>query len=157
MSNIISSQIEVHKEFGGVVPELAARSHIEKIDLIVKKAIDKSGRSILASPEPAITSFTPKVSTSDKRDKGKKIPVINKSDLNLEDELSDKLLDLVRRRSRTQQVREIGKLGVLKNERNAICHICKKRVPMGYVFACSVNNHVYCDLHVRVRRAFFVE
>ena len=46
LSNIISSQIEVHKEFGGVVPELAARSHIEKIDLIVKKAIDKSGRSI---------------------------------------------------------------------------------------------------------------
>ena len=32
LSNIVSSQIEVHKEFGGVVPELAARSHIEKID-----------------------------------------------------------------------------------------------------------------------------
>ncbi len=46
LSNIISSQVEVHKEFGGVVPELAARSHIEKIDWIVKKAIDKSGRKI---------------------------------------------------------------------------------------------------------------
>ncbi len=46
LSNIISSQIDVHKEFGGVVPELAARSHIEKIDWIVKKAIDKSGRSV---------------------------------------------------------------------------------------------------------------
>ncbi len=43
LSNIVSSQINVHKEFGGVVPELAARSHIEKIDLIVKKAIDESG------------------------------------------------------------------------------------------------------------------
>ena len=43
LSNIISSQIDVHKEFGGVVPELAARSHIEKIDLITKKAIDESG------------------------------------------------------------------------------------------------------------------
>ena len=43
LSNIVSSQINVHKEFGGVVPELAARSHVEKIDLIVKKAIDKSG------------------------------------------------------------------------------------------------------------------
>ncbi len=43
LSNIVSSQIDVHKEFGGVVPELAARSHIEKIDLITKKAIDKSG------------------------------------------------------------------------------------------------------------------
>ncbi len=37
LSNIISSQIEIHKEFGGVVPELAARSHLEKIDWIVKK------------------------------------------------------------------------------------------------------------------------
>ena len=42
LSNIISSQIDVHKEFGGVVPELAARSHIEKIDLITKKAIEES-------------------------------------------------------------------------------------------------------------------
>ena len=46
LSNIISSQVEVHKKFGGVVPELAARSHIEKIDWIVKKAIDESGRKI---------------------------------------------------------------------------------------------------------------
>ena len=46
LSNIISSQVEIHKEFGGVVPELAARSHVEKIDWIVKKAIDKSGRKI---------------------------------------------------------------------------------------------------------------
>ena len=43
LSNIVSSQIDVHKEFGGVVPELAARSHIEKIDLITKRAIDESG------------------------------------------------------------------------------------------------------------------
>ena len=43
LSSIISSQIDIHKEFGGVVPELAARSHIEKIDLITKKAIDESG------------------------------------------------------------------------------------------------------------------
>ena len=46
LSNIISSQIEIHKKFGGVVPELAARSHIEKIDWIVNKAIYESGRSI---------------------------------------------------------------------------------------------------------------
>ena len=43
LSNIVSSQVDVHKEFGGVVPELAARSHIEKIDSIAKKAIDESG------------------------------------------------------------------------------------------------------------------
>jgi len=46
LSNVISSQIDVHKEFGGVVPELAARSHIEKIDRIVQKAIDDSGAKI---------------------------------------------------------------------------------------------------------------
>ena len=46
LSNIISSQVDVHKEFGGVVPELAARSHVEKIDLIVQKAIIESGRKI---------------------------------------------------------------------------------------------------------------
>ena len=46
LSNIVSSQIEIHKEFGGVVPELAARSHMEKIDLIVKKAINDSGRKL---------------------------------------------------------------------------------------------------------------
>jgi len=46
LSNIVSSQEDIHKEFGGVVPELAARSHIEKIDWIVKKAIDESGINI---------------------------------------------------------------------------------------------------------------
>ena len=46
LSNVISSQINVHKEFGGVVPELAARSHVEKIDWIVQRAIDGSGRKI---------------------------------------------------------------------------------------------------------------
>ncbi len=46
LSNIVSSQVEIHKEFGGVVPELAARSHVEKIDWIVQKAIDDSGKKI---------------------------------------------------------------------------------------------------------------
>ena len=46
LSNVVSSQIDIHKEYGGVVPELAARSHVEKIDLIVKKAIKQSGINI---------------------------------------------------------------------------------------------------------------
>ena len=46
LSNIISSQVDVHKKFGGVVPELAARSHMEKIDLIVRKAMNDSGRKV---------------------------------------------------------------------------------------------------------------
>ena len=46
LSSIVSSQVDVHKEFGGVVPELAARSHIEKIDWIVQKAVNESGKKI---------------------------------------------------------------------------------------------------------------
>ena len=46
LSNVVSSQDSIHKEFGGVVPELAARSHIEKIDWIVEKAIKESGKRI---------------------------------------------------------------------------------------------------------------
>jgi len=42
LSNVVSSQIEEHKEFGGVVPEIAARAHVEKIDFIIKKALKKS-------------------------------------------------------------------------------------------------------------------
>jgi len=42
LSNIVSSQFDIHKEFGGVVPELAARAHVEKIDLISEKAILES-------------------------------------------------------------------------------------------------------------------
>jgi N6-L-threonylcarbamoyladenine synthase len=42
LSNIVSSQIEEHKEFGGVVPEIAARAHVEKIEFIIKKALKES-------------------------------------------------------------------------------------------------------------------
>jgi len=42
LSNIVSSQVEEHKEFGGVVPEIAARAHVEKIEYIVKKAVEES-------------------------------------------------------------------------------------------------------------------
>ena len=39
LSNIVSSQFDIHKEFGGVVPELAARSHVEKINIIARTII----------------------------------------------------------------------------------------------------------------------
>jgi len=56
LSNIISSQIDIHREFGGVVPELAARSHIEKIDLITKKAIEESGIKLEKIDAVAVTA-----------------------------------------------------------------------------------------------------
>ena len=56
LSNIVSSQVDVHKEFGGVVPELAARSHVEKIDLITKRAIDESGIKMEEVDAVAVTA-----------------------------------------------------------------------------------------------------
>lgn len=40
LSNIIASQIETHNKFGGVVPEIASRMHIEDIDAVVKEALE---------------------------------------------------------------------------------------------------------------------
>ena len=39
LSNVVSSQIDEHKEFGGVVPELAARAHLESIEFIIDKSL----------------------------------------------------------------------------------------------------------------------
>lgn len=40
LSNIISSQIDIHRKFGGVVPEIASRKHIESINNIIQEALD---------------------------------------------------------------------------------------------------------------------
>ena len=46
LSNIVSSQISEHRKFGGVVPELAARAHLENIDYIINTALAKSKISL---------------------------------------------------------------------------------------------------------------
>ena len=46
LSNVASSQIEEHKKFGGVVPELAARAHLENIEYIIDTALKQSGTAI---------------------------------------------------------------------------------------------------------------
>ena len=56
LSNVVSSQFKEHKPFGGVVPELAARSHVEKIDEIIKKAIATSGISVEKITGVAVTA-----------------------------------------------------------------------------------------------------
>tara|TARA_X000000368_G_scaffold363285_1_gene308359 strand:+ start:51 stop:1121 length:1071 start_codon:yes stop_codon:yes gene_type:complete len=56
LSNIVSSQFDIHKEFGGVVPELAARAHVEKIDLIVEKAISESKTNLDEIDAVAVTA-----------------------------------------------------------------------------------------------------
>jgi N6-L-threonylcarbamoyladenine synthase len=42
LSSVIFSQIEIHKKWGGVVPEIASREHLVKIDPIVKEALEKA-------------------------------------------------------------------------------------------------------------------
>lgn len=54
LSNIISSQINIHKEYGGVVPHLAKRAHQEKIEYVVEKALKRSvlkGLKLRKQPE----------------------------------------------------------------------------------------------------------
>lgn len=42
LSNVISSQIDLHKLYGGVVPEIASRKHIEKINQVIQEALDQA-------------------------------------------------------------------------------------------------------------------
>lgn len=46
LSNVIYSQIEEHRPYSGVVPEVAARAHLEKIDVMVKKALTDANLSL---------------------------------------------------------------------------------------------------------------
>jgi N6-L-threonylcarbamoyladenine synthase len=55
LSSVISSQIELHKPFGGVVPELASREHLEKIEPIVKEALAKAEVSFKDIDAVAVT------------------------------------------------------------------------------------------------------
>lgn len=43
LSNVISSQIALHTQFGGVVPEIASRKHIEKINQVITQALEDAG------------------------------------------------------------------------------------------------------------------
>ena len=43
LSNVISSQIDLHKLYGGVVPEIASRKHIEKINQVIEEALETAG------------------------------------------------------------------------------------------------------------------
>lgn len=43
VSNVVASQIESQKRFGGVVPEIASRHHVEEITLVIEKALEDAG------------------------------------------------------------------------------------------------------------------
>ena len=56
LSNVISSQIDVHRKYGGVVPELASREHLRKIVPVVREALDRAGMGLHDVDAFAVTS-----------------------------------------------------------------------------------------------------
>ena len=55
LSNVISSQIALHKVYGGVVPEIASREHIKAIDKVIDEALLKSGKTLEDMDAVAVT------------------------------------------------------------------------------------------------------
>lgn len=55
LSNVISSQIELHKLYGGVVPEIASRKHIEKINQVIEEALADAGVTLGGLDAVAVT------------------------------------------------------------------------------------------------------
>lgn len=55
LSNVISSQIDIHRKFGGVVPEVASRRHVERITLIIQKALEDAGTKLEEVDAIAVT------------------------------------------------------------------------------------------------------
>ena len=45
LSSVVWSQYDEHRRFGGVVPEIAARAHLEKCDVLIKEALDRAGKT----------------------------------------------------------------------------------------------------------------
>lgn len=56
LSNVISTQIDIHKKFGGVVPEVASRKHLENINMIVQEALLQAEVSLEDINAVAVTS-----------------------------------------------------------------------------------------------------
>ena len=56
-SNIVASQIETHRLYGGVVPEIASRAHIEAITNVTRQALDEAGVSLSDIGAIAVTAF----------------------------------------------------------------------------------------------------
>lgn len=55
LSNVVSSQIDIHERFGGVVPEIASRKHVETITLIMEQAVKESGYTLNDMSAIAVT------------------------------------------------------------------------------------------------------
>ena len=56
LSSVVASQVDVHRKYGGVVPELASRHHVEAIGPVVAEALEGSGAGIEAVDAVAVTA-----------------------------------------------------------------------------------------------------
>ena len=56
LSSVVSSQTELHEAYGGVVPEIAARAHAERLDLMVEQAIEAAGIALSEIDAVAVTA-----------------------------------------------------------------------------------------------------
>ncbi|MDO5647215.1 tRNA (adenosine(37)-N6)-threonylcarbamoyltransferase complex transferase subunit TsaD [Paracoccus sp. (in: a-proteobacteria)] len=56
LASIVSSQTDLHADFGGVVPEIAARAHAERLDLVVEQALTASGLGLRDLSGVAVTA-----------------------------------------------------------------------------------------------------
>lgn len=55
LSNVINTQIDLHKKYGGVVPEIASRKHIESIDAVIDEALEAAGMKLCDIDAIAVT------------------------------------------------------------------------------------------------------
>lgn len=55
LSNVVSTQIKIHEKFGGVVPEVASRKHLEYIDVVIEEAVRESGKTLEDMDAIAVT------------------------------------------------------------------------------------------------------
>jgi len=56
LSNVLDSQIDVHAPFGGIVPELASRRHMERLEVLTREALDRAGVSLSDLAGIAVTN-----------------------------------------------------------------------------------------------------
>ncbi len=56
LSDIVASQIETHRLYGGVVPEIASRAHIEAVSRVTRQALDEAGVTLAQIGCIAVTS-----------------------------------------------------------------------------------------------------
>jgi len=55
LSNVVSSQVDIHKSYGGIVPELASRAHIKNILPVIHEALTESGKGLSDMAAVAVT------------------------------------------------------------------------------------------------------